>query len=444
MTAPFSTMFVNGAVFNLISSSLSLRSPDVVYKVLRERELVREICKMKRRIIYILILLLVCCSAFSQKREISAARDWVKKGNNLDKAEQSMMHLLEDSTNRNNKKIWDILFESLRKQYEQGNEKLYLKQRYDTVSLFNIASRMFDVMQTYDSIDVLPDKKGRIRPEYRKSNSELLNTLRPNLYNGGLFLIRKQKYAEAYKMLDQYIGTVEHPLFRAYHYATKDKSLPVVSYWAMYCGYKLKDTAKVMKHSSLALQDKLHHESAMQYLSDTYLLMGDTTQYVKTLKDGFELYPSTPFFYSHLVDHYSQQREWDKALALTDEALASDSTKLVYHVTKSSLLLNLGKYKESFLISDSLLHVNDSLPEAYLNAGLAKYNEGVTLEKSVNQTAKRKKTVLNYYREALPYLETYRKMREDRIDTWGLPLYTIYLNLNMGKKFDEIDKLMKK
>jgi tetratricopeptide (TPR) repeat protein len=389
-------------------------------------------------------LFLICCSAFPQKKEISAARDWVKKGNNLARAEQSMMKLLEDSTNRDNKKIWSVLFESLRKQYEQGNEKLYLKQQYDTVSLFNIASRMFDVMQRYDSIDVMPDKKGRIRPEYRKTNSELLNTLRPNLYNGGLFLIRKQKYAEAYKMFDQYIGTATQPLFQAYHYAMKDKAMPEAAYWAMYCAYKMKDTAKVMQHSSLALQDTLHHELTLQYLSETYLLKGDTAAYIKTLKDGFELYPSTPFFYSHLVDYYSQQRKWEKALTLTNEALASDSTKMVYHVTKSSLLLNLGNYKESFAISDSLLQVNDSLPEAYLNAGLAKYNEGVTLNKSGNQSAKNKKAINNLYREAMPYLETYRKMREDRIDTWGLPLYTIYLNLNMGKKFDEIDKLMKK
>ena len=106
--------------------------------------------------------------------------------------------------------------------------------------------------------------------------------------------------------------------------------------------------------------------------------------------------------------------------------------------------MNLGEYDKSFAISDSLLQVNDSLPEAYLNAGLAKFNKGVTMDKAVHQSASRKKVIHNYYREAMPYLETYRKMREDKVDTWGLPLYTIYLNLNMGKQFDEIDKLMKK
>ena len=84
------------------------------------------------KVIYTLVFLLVMSSAMAQKKEISIARNWVKSGNNLDKAEQSMLTLLKDSANRKNEKVWNILFESLRKQYASGNEKLYLKQKYDT------------------------------------------------------------------------------------------------------------------------------------------------------------------------------------------------------------------------------------------------------------------------------------------------------------------------
>jgi hypothetical protein len=42
----------------------------------------------------------------------------------------------------------------------------------------------------------------------------------------------------------------------------------------------------------------------------------------------------------------------------------------------------------------------------------------------------------------MPYLQKYRTMAPDMQDQWALPLYTIYLNLNMGKEFDEIDKLL--
>lgn len=399
---------------------------------------------MKLRTIFFFLLLLVSGTAFAQKKEMAAARDWVKKGTNLDKAEQSMRMLLQDSANRENAKIWDILFESLRKQYAQGNEKLYLNQKYDTLSLFNTASRMMSAMVAYDSIEACPGKDGRVRLSYRKPNGEVLHALRPNLYNGGLFLIRKQRYAEAYGLLDQYVDAARQPLFASYRYAETDKLLPAASYWAMYCGYKLKDSTRVLAHAPLALTDGMHHELVLQYLSETYQAMGRTEDYLATLNEGFGQYPLSPFFYSHLIEYYTKSKQWDDALTLTDRALAVDSTATMFHLAKSSILLNLGEYGRSFAICDSLLQVNDSLPEANLNAGLAKFNQGVMLDKAVQQSAKQKARVLKYYKEAMPYLEAYRQVRPDALDTWGLPLYTIYLNLNMGRKFDEVDQLMRK
>ena len=51
---------------------------------------------------------------------------------------------------------------------------------------------------------------------------------------------------------------------------------------------------------------------------------------------------------------------------------------------------------------------------------------------------------LSDYRKALPYLEKYRKLAPDQGSRWAVPLYTIYLNLNMGKEFDEMDKILRK
>ena len=78
------------------------------------------------------MLLLVPSAGFAQKKEIQLAKDQVKSGKNLPQAQASMQKLLADSANQNNKKIWNLYFDAVRKQYEQGNEKLYLKQKYDT------------------------------------------------------------------------------------------------------------------------------------------------------------------------------------------------------------------------------------------------------------------------------------------------------------------------
>ena len=55
-----------------------------------------------------------------------------------------------------------------------------------------------------------------------------------------------------------------------------------------------------------------------------------------------------------------------------------------------------------------------------------------------------RKNILSDYRKALPYLEKYRKLAPDQGSRWAVPLYTIYLNLNMGKEFDEMDKILRK
>ena len=395
------------------------------------------------KIIYTLLLLLTMMPVMAQKKEINMARSWVKAGNNLDKAELSMMTLLKDSANRTNEKIWGILFESLRKQYASGNEKLYLKQKYDTTSLFNIASRMFTVMASYDSIDALPDKNGKVNPKYRKDNSAMLNSLRPNLYNGGLFFIRKQNYASAYQLFNQYIETAHQPLFAAYRYTEKDKRLPEAAYWSVYCAYKLKDTKKTLHHTYLALKDTAHYEMMLQYLAATYRLEGDSVRMLETLKEGFSRYPHSAFFYPHLIDYYSKKQQWGEALALTNDALKKDSLNERFLLAKSSVLLNLGQYKESYQISKSLLQRNDSLTEANLNAGLALFNQGVDLDKTPTTSSHQRRDFIKFYRQALPYLEKYRKFCPDRQDKWALPLYTIYLNLNMGRQFDEIDKLLK-
>lgn len=390
-------------------------------------------------------LLFLFSSAYAQKKDIATAQDQVKQGKNLDKAEQSMMKLLNDSTNRQKEKIWSILFDALHKQYEQGNEKLYLKQKYDTASLFNVASRMFTVMESYDSIDALPDKKGKIKLKYRKQNSSILNTLRPNLYNGGIYFVRKKDYKTAYKFFDQYIDAADQPLFKTYDYTEKDKRIPEAAYWAVYCGYKLNDTHKVLHHTYLALKDTAHNEPMLQYLAATYQLEKDTSRFVSTLHDGFNRYPLSSYFFPHLIDYYSRQGDWDKALEITNQALKADSTNKVFLLTKSSILLNTGDYEACFAICDTLIQKADTVAaDAYLNAGLAKFNQGVMLDKNVQVSKRNRDKILQLYGEALPYLEKYRKLEPEAVDKWSLPLYTIYLNLNMGTQFDEVDKIMKK
>lgn len=168
---------------------------------------------MKRLLVILSIISLFHSFAFAQKKEISQAQTYVKTGKNLDKAEASMRKLLADSANHANIKIWHTLTEAIRLQYEQANEQLYLKQKFDTASLFNIELRMFQAYESMDSVDARPDHKGRVAIKYRKRNAEYLSVYRKNLYNGGVFFLSKQNYKSAFNLFDAFLDCVNQPLF---------------------------------------------------------------------------------------------------------------------------------------------------------------------------------------------------------------------------------------
>jgi len=392
----------------------------------------------------ILICVFICLPliAWGQKKTMTQVKDYIKSGKNLDKAEKLMTDLLNDSSSRGNEKVWLLLFESQRKQYDQGNEKLYLKEKYDTTALFLVGKRMFDTLEGLDSLDRLPDARGKVKLKYRDRSAELLNIYRPNLFNGGVFFMKKHDFSRAYDFFDTYINSAVKPMFARYQYAERDKRLPEAAYWASYCGYKLEKPQLTLRHTYQALKDSVHLPYMLQYLAETYKLEKDTARYVQTLKDGFSKYPKFPFFFPRLIDYYSHIGAYDEAMKSCDEALQKDSVNTLFRYAKSSLLLTMGRYKQSFAISKALIAENDTLADAYLNAGLALFDQAVELDKKTQSGSKKYNQILELYRKAMPYLEKYRAMAPDQKDKWALPLYTIYLNLNMGKQFDEIDKLI--
>ena len=160
---------------------------------------------MVNKLVLFVSFFFISLGMYPQKKEISQAKAWIKEGKELNKAEESMRNLLKDSVNRKNKKIWLVLYDAIKKQYDQGNEQLYLKKQYDTAVLFNAARRMFLVLESFDSVYIEPDKHGCIVLKYRKKHSEFLNAYRPNLYNGGLFFVRKHDFKQAYDFFDTYI-----------------------------------------------------------------------------------------------------------------------------------------------------------------------------------------------------------------------------------------------
>ena len=162
------------------------------------------------RKIAIAILSLIVSVAVAQKKELSQARTYIKSGKDYDKAEKLMTNLLaNDSASRHNKKVYATWYESVLGQYQQINEKIYLNQKYDTAAVYTLLSRMYRVAESLDSLDAMPDEKGKVKLEYRKNNAEQLDKLRRNLYFGGTYNVRRNNFKDAFSFFQTYIDAAQ-------------------------------------------------------------------------------------------------------------------------------------------------------------------------------------------------------------------------------------------
>ena len=134
----------------------------------------------------------------------------------------------------------------------------------------------------------------------------------------------------------------------------------------------------------------------------------------------------------------------DSVAAVIGFALATDSTNQLFRFAESTRLLNEGDYEPCIRICQGLIAENDSLADAYYNIGLAYFNQAIQLDKVSQRTRQKRRQIQAFYEQARPYLERYRALAPKEEEKWVPVLYTIYLNLNMGTEFDEIDRIRMK
>ena len=389
--------------------------------------------KIKRITITIgCILLSVVCVA--QRRQIGDARTILKSGKNLDKAEKLMTDLLKDSANLENPRIYDVWLEAVEKQYGQLNEKMYKKEKIDTVQLFTLTKRMFTIAERLDSLDMLPDKKGKVNLQYRKANSEKLMTYRPNLFFGGAYYVRKSEFDKAFDLFETYIDCSQQPLFEAQDLMNTDTRMGEAAYWASYSGYRMNDPVKTLRYIELARRDTAKLESTLLYAAEAWRMLNDETQYQTILWEGFRLNPHSSYFFPRLIDSYTARGNYEQGLAVANEALKSDSLNQLFLFAKSTMQLNLGQYADCLMTSEQLINMNCEMADAYYNAGTACLNIILKMD-----SRNHKKQIKRMYQRALPYMEAYRRLAPQEKDRWAPALYRIYFNLNMGKQFDEIE-----
>lgn len=380
------------------------------------------------------------------KAAIKNATDMEKNDNNaknklaaLEKSEQTMNKYISQKEYSDRIDLYQLRAELLKKQYESGNEKMYLKQKVDTAWYVKTGRRMFFAIEALDSMDALPNEKGEVELSYRKKHSEYLMPYRINIMKGGAYFVSHKEWAEAWQCLDLYLDSRKWPLFEnAEKDVVRDKR---VAFMSMYVAKELNDYDKIRKYSAEVLADTTRRERALTMLSDMSLAKGDSASYIKYVTEGFEKYSRSEYFFSRLIDYYTGKGDYVSSEKYVDKALKIDSLNSLFLLAKHGVLMAVGKYDNALSYAEKLMHNGDTLPVLNYNVGYIYYVKAQNaLKKQGKPYRQRMKEAQTYFRKLLPYMEKYRKIAPNERQKWYSILYDAYLNLNMGKEFKELEK----
>ena len=402
-----------------------------------------------RRIILIILSVLTINASSSildnkktrqMKYAIQTARTAIKNSKDLEKNENTIRGYLRDSLFVNNKDLHLVLFDLLKRQYEVSNEKMYKSEAIDTAAHSRVGKRLFLAAEMLDSIDALPNSKGVSTPSYRKRHSQYLTPYRPNMLKGAIYFMSHQQWQDAWEQLDVYLSAPRNPLFTGVEQDTTHTDF--AAFLAVMTAYKLNDKKKAETYFDSALDYTPRREFILRKISELEMSQGDTARYVDIITRGFRYYPQSEYFFPRLIDHYIGKRELKTALSFTDEAMQKDSLNPLFLYAKHNILMYEKNYGEALKYGKKVLLQNDSLAAPNYNIGYIYYLRAqeslADKDKSVRQ---RMKEAQKQYKNSLPYMERYRALEPEDVSRWKPILYEIYLNLNMGDKFREINSL---
>ena len=329
------------------------------------------------------------------------------------------------------------------------NRKMYLNQKPDTSKYFSYIYSLYTSALRCDSIDQLPNEKGKVDIKYRDSNRSKLLQFRKNLSKAGTYFYQKNEYQNAYRFEDLYLSTKDSPIFTDSkgNYTLSDETDSVEhSSLAVFLAYACGNNDGVIKYIPVALNDTSRLAQLLEVGSKAYCSVGDTISSNNLLYKGLQDFPTTEYFYLTLVKYFNDRGEYNNALNIIDSVLVymPDNRNALFLKAKEHEYLS--EYEKALETLDNLVSINNNDAEAYsqigsINLMLAhKAYDNFNLKVTDRGYSKGRQFINSFYKNSKTAFESCRKYAEDNPELWLSGLRECYYKLNMGKELKLLEK----
>ncbi len=351
--------------------------------------------------------------------------------------------------------LWYVLANAKLGVMNQELLKAQEGQSYDEKKVYLYCHDLFKHLALCDSLDNVPDEKGRVKPQYSDQIKKMLLDNWSHLFNGGAYFYNAGDYKNAYNLFDMFVVSAKFPRLAEFDLMNAPGMIENIRLAALYSvnsATEAEDFAAALKHIDLAVQDSANAMNAYQLKAQAQSQLGDTVAWINTLKECSQMFPNNPYFYQNLIQYYDSNNKRNEMIAFADEMIAKDPRNVFFLYVKGYMAAQEQNWDKAIEEYKKALEVDPNYESAILNLSicyLQKAQEYRNSEASTKVTdkakiAKDKEILDGYYRAALPLCEKMRQLYPDDPSKWSYGLAQCYSFLGMEKEFNEIEKYLPK
>lgn len=143
-----------------------------------------------------------------------------------------------------------------------------------------------------------------------------------------------------------------------------------------------------------------------QQLSKEYLILGDTANYISTLRQGMTVVPDEPWYCQNLLNFYIEHQQMDSALVIVEQLIRTTPGNAVNVEMKGRILEETGNllgaeqaYRTAIALDSTLLISNMNLGRIYFNRATAREDAYI----AARRYSEIYNDIVPLYEEALPF-----------------------------------------
>lgn len=416
-------------------------------------------------ILLMALLLVGGVDAFAQKKNVTKAKaKIVAEPRDTKAAKEAILLALEDSTTKNLASTWFWAGEVFYTIYNDQQSLAFSQPNAgDRALMGESLKKAVECYIKADSLDRLPDKKGRVKPKFSAKIVDRTLKFQKAFTDAGAYFYNKKEYLKAIDMFEQYMRYPHIPFLKG-RGLEKDTLINTLKFnSAISAAYakRMDIAARYFEELKDTIESEEDRKMIYANLSLAYEQLKDTANMLRIYQLGAKKYPreQAPNYSRNLINHYILKNSLDEALVWINESLRLEENSAPLWNLKGRILdKELEKYpeperseklKEVMACYEKAIELDPNMADALGSIGRIFYNKAVEDLTKVNEIKDDKKykaekaKLKASFEKAKPYFEKAHKVEPTDKD-YITALRGIYYNTGEDAKYKEMEELYNK